>query len=130
MAISLNDHENRIKSFEGKLPDIENRIDNLVSSAKSWEIVTLYRSGSSYPFDSKYSGWNYIVLVAHTSSEENRNPAKTRNSNDNYNSHSHSTKWSSSQNNAYGDNWSYSYGRRGNSITGAVSPTITVLFYK
>lgn len=39
MAISLNDHENRIKSFEGKLPGIENRINSLAASAKSWQVV-------------------------------------------------------------------------------------------
>ena len=60
MAISLTDHENRIKSFEAKLPDIENRINSIIASAKDHTIVTLSRN-SGFVFDSKYTNYNYVV---------------------------------------------------------------------
>ena len=62
MAISLNDHENRIRSFEGKLPGIENRINSLVASAKSWVKVTCNRSGNAFNYPSQYSSWDFIVI--------------------------------------------------------------------
>lgn len=46
MAISLNDHENRIKSFEGKLPDIESRLDNISANMKD---VFVYKFKNRIP---------------------------------------------------------------------------------
>lgn len=40
MSISLNDHERRIKDFEGKIVEIGDRIDNVVASAKDWVLHT------------------------------------------------------------------------------------------
>lgn len=37
-------------------------MQNLKATAKSWEIVTLNKNGNSYPFNSKYIGWNFIVI--------------------------------------------------------------------
>lgn len=62
MAISLNDHENRIRSFEGKLPGIENRINSLAASAKKWVKVTCNRSGNAFNYPSQYSSWDFIVI--------------------------------------------------------------------
>lgn len=40
MSISLDDHERRIKDFEGKIVEIGDRIDNVVASAKDWVLHT------------------------------------------------------------------------------------------
>ncbi len=57
MAISLNDHEKRIKDFEGQLSSIDSKITTLENKppAKDWAIVrvNLDRSGVGY-FDDKY----------------------------------------------------------------------------
>lgn len=69
MSISLNDHERRIKDFEGKIPDIENRIDNLVSTAKDWAIVTTSTGSVSgrrvtYTIPEKYANEYDFVVVS------------------------------------------------------------------
>lgn len=57
MAISLNDHEKRIKDFEGQISSINSKITTLENKppAKDWAIVrvNLDRHGDGY-FDEKY----------------------------------------------------------------------------
>lgn len=52
MAISLNDHENRIKSFEGKLPDIEKRLNEISANNKD---IFIYKLNGYVP---KVEIWN------------------------------------------------------------------------
>lgn len=125
-AISLNSIDEKVRSLEGTsravpidMKSLDDRINNLISTAKSWEIVTLKHSNGSYPFDSKYANWNWIVLTG----KMNLNMGD--NYNRNYNSFS-----SFARNQSLSGSWSKS----GNSITDGKNysdgRTITVLFYK
>lgn len=127
MGISLNDHERRIKNIEGQLPDIQNRINNIMANAKQWEIVTLNMASHSthnsnnYAFhDSKYNNWNYLVIRIDCRTKEY--PRYSRNYNSSY---------------LHGDMsraLNLSFSRSGNKISvngiGVSSSTMTVLFYK
>lgn len=70
MAISLNDHEQRIKDFDGKIVDLGNRITNLEKNPpKSYAIVTLkqvYFDGRYKLFEipSEYRGseWKWYLI--------------------------------------------------------------------
>ena len=96
-----------------------NEVQNLKATAKSWEIVTLKHSNGSYPFDSKYANWNWIVLTGKMSLDVNGYCNRNHNS---FNSFARNQKLSGS--------WSKS----GNSITDGKNytdgRTLTVLFYK
>ena len=62
MAISLNDHENRIKNFEAKLPDISNRITNLEKSNMS---ITRYDAGAIYEIHFPSHSTSYIDVTSY-----------------------------------------------------------------
>lgn len=75
MAISLNDHENRIKNFEAKLPDISNRITNLENNPKSSVTridaatlgqMTFSSNPSSINISSKISGLTSTSYVSYS----------------------------------------------------------------
>ena len=107
-------------------------VQNLKATMKQWEIVTLNKSGSSYPFDSKYADWNFLVLVA---GSEYRSDVTTEYK-VNYNSYSGKMSWSTSGANKYSVSYSQTFNKSGNTIkipyTYEISlpATITVLFYK
>ena len=97
-----------------------NEVQNLKATAKSWEIVTLKYSNGSYPFNSKYANWNWIVL---TGELEKRNGQNYFHCNRNYNSTHTQADYSTS----------FSWAKSGNAITTNVNfpgTSITVLFYK
>lgn len=53
------------------MKELWDEVQNLKATAKSWEIVTLNINGSNtYPFPSKYSNWNWIVLAGRMTSQE------------------------------------------------------------
>ena len=62
MAISLNDHEQRIKNAELELPKISSRIDNLVGSGKDWMIINLSTSTKSASIPSKFASCKMAVI--------------------------------------------------------------------
>lgn len=68
MSISLNDHERRIKDFEGKIVEIGDRIDNVVASAKDWDVITTSTGSVSgrrvtYQIPEKYAnGYDFVVV--------------------------------------------------------------------
>lgn len=66
MSISLNDHENRIKAVELQLPDIENRIANIISTAKKYTILTVKisvpNSSGSVSIPSEYANSKIALL--------------------------------------------------------------------
>lgn len=96
-------------------------VQNLKATAKNWEIVTLTKGGSSYPFDSKYSTYNFIVLTGRMYSSDVAEYSRD------YNSNSFTTKRQTT--------YSWAWTKSGNSIVPGgtfknASDTITVLFYK
>lgn len=68
MSISLNDHERRIKDFEGKIVEIGNRIDNLIANGKDWAMITTSTGSISgrkinYTIPEKYAnGYDFVVV--------------------------------------------------------------------
>ena len=96
-----------------------NEVQNLKATAKSWEIVTLKHSNGSYPFDSKYANWNWIVLTGKMDLDVNG-----------YCNRNHNSFSSFARNQKLSGSWSKS----GNSITDGMNyidgRTLTVLFYK
>lgn len=125
-AISLNSIDEKVRSLEGTsrtvpidMKSLDDRINNLISTAKSWEIVTLKHSNGSYPFDSKYANWNWIVLTGKMDLNVNG-----------YCNRNHNSFSSFTRNQKLSGSWSKS----GNSITDGMNytdgRTLTVLFYK
>lgn len=125
MAINLKELDNQVAEISGRstttpitMQGLYDEIQNLKATAKSWEIVTLTRSGSTknFPFDSKYADWNFIVLSGGTSNfSVNYNTFKAYSS----------------------DGWNtLTYTKSGNELvisytkTPSVNGNITVLFYK
>lgn len=63
MSISLDDHERRIKDFEGKIVEIGDRIDNVIANAKDWAIVTLtFNNSYSCSIPSQYTDYKFAVI--------------------------------------------------------------------
>lgn len=103
------------------MKELWDEVQNLKTTMKQWEIVTLNRSGyNEYPFDSKYSNWNYIVLNG------NMRDALT---------YRRSANSISISINSDTGNKNFSWTKNGNKIVANTydkdnSATITVLFYK
>lgn len=119
------------------MKELWDEVQNLKATAKSWEIVTLNKSGgtygTTYPFDSKYASWNFIVVTGKLYNNYTRssNSSASVTVNTNYNNISANT----GGNMSYG--FSFSYTKSGNSIQmngyksySETPNTITVLFYK
>lgn len=69
MAISLNDHEKRIKDFDSKIVDLGNRITELeVNPPSSVAIVTISKSGTNaYPIPVEHRGKKFVIMTASVS---------------------------------------------------------------
>ena len=68
MAISLNNHEERIKNAELELPKIQSRIDNLVASGKDYAVYTV-KGESNTTVDSKWSSCNMCLISCSITAE-------------------------------------------------------------
>ena len=66
MSISLNDHDRRIKDIEGKIVNMDNRLNNIIATAKSWEIISLTSSPMSklWSYPSKFQSYKFALLTA------------------------------------------------------------------
>lgn len=63
MAISLNDHERRIKDFEGQVNTINSKITSLENRPSS-KVVTLQWNGrSGFIIPSEFSSKNYAIVT-------------------------------------------------------------------
>lgn len=113
------------------MKELWDEVQSLKATAKSWEIVTLNKSGTSYPFDSKYKGWNWIILSGSFSCNGSYSGNKGSFVIDkSYNSISGNMR---SNDSAPYLNFSSSYSNNGSAIysdTTKSSTPITVLFYK
>ena len=104
------------------MKELWDEVQNLKGSMKQWEIVTLTRNSSytpvQYPFDNKYSSYNWIVLKGMISSGH-------------YNRNQNTSYIGTDQNRNLGWEKSGNIIRVIGSFTQReTSETITVLFYK
>ena len=101
-----------------------NEVQNLKATAKSWEIVTLNRSGDGYIFDSKYNDYKFVVLSAFMGATGD---GYIQLQGDNGGVYVRARNLS-------GDNYYFTWSKSGNLIVPALKSemksTIKVLFYK
>lgn len=111
------------------MKELWDEVQNLKVTAKSWEIVTLNKSGkTNFPFDSKFSSYNFIVLkynIRYMSDGSTYSYAR------NYNNDNFGINYENNRKNG-----NISFSKSGNNLVvnqgypDELSSTITVLFYK
>lgn len=106
-------------------------MQNLKATMKEWEIVTLRRSGNSYPFDSKFASYNFLIVNGYAATSYTVGSSQAF-CNITINKNSYSAEGGSDG--MYDGRGNFTFSKSGNNIvlSGAKNykNELTVLFYK